>query len=77
MTRAAYALLTALEVLSTTAWTAAATVDRTVLVGPMVRPGAYGERTDHYRLLRTLADVYGLAPVGHSATATPLAHIWK
>jgi phosphatidylinositol-3-phosphatase len=49
----------------------------TLLVGQMVEPGAYGERADHYRLLRTLADMYDLTPIGHSATSTALTDIWR
>ena len=34
----------------------------TMFVGPMVRAGRYTERIDHYRVLRTLEDLYGLTP---------------
>jgi acid phosphatase len=36
----------------------------TFLVGPMVRRGASAQRTDHYGLLRTIEDMYGLPPAG-------------
>jgi acid phosphatase len=49
----------------------------TFLVGPMVRPGTSGQRIDHYALLRTLEDMYGLAPLGSAATAAPLTGIWS
>jgi len=48
----------------------------TVLVGQRVRPGLYGEWTNHYTLLRTLQDAYGLAPLGWAADASPLQSIW-
>jgi len=48
----------------------------TILVGPMVRAGRYGEPTDHYGLLRTLTDLYGAKPVGNSRQANPLTTIW-
>lgn len=48
----------------------------TLLVGQMVRPGLYGERTTHYNLLRTLEDAYGLAPLGQAAAVAPLRTIW-
>jgi len=48
----------------------------TLLVGQRVRPGLYSERMDHYTLLRTLEDAYGLAPLGRAATAPPLRSIW-
>ena len=32
-------------------------------------PGTNGQRVDHYNLLRTITDMYGLAPLGNSAAA--------
>jgi phosphatidylinositol-3-phosphatase len=49
----------------------------TFAVGQRVTPGVIGERTDHYRILRTLQDLYGLAPLGHSAEAAPVAGLWR
>jgi hypothetical protein len=50
----------------------------TVLAGPMVTAGASSDqRIDHYSLLRTLEDMYGLPPLGHAADAEPLAGIWS
>jgi acid phosphatase len=49
----------------------------TVLVGSMVRPGASSQRIDHYSLLRTLEDMYGLPPLGAAAHAAPLTAIWR
>jgi acid phosphatase len=49
----------------------------TILVGPMVRPGRYDERIDHYGLLRTIEDMYGAHPVGLSRQARPLTGIWN
>ena len=48
----------------------------TVLVGPMVVPGTSAQRVDHYNLLRTLEDMYGLPPLGQAADAEPLSGIW-
>jgi acid phosphatase len=48
----------------------------TVLVGPMVTTGAYDQRIDHYSLLRTLEEMYGLPPVGKAAAA-PLTGVWR
>jgi acid phosphatase len=48
----------------------------TVLVGPMVNAGASDQRIDHYSLLRTLEDMYGLPPLGHAADAQPVGGIW-
>lgn len=49
----------------------------TVLVGPMVRPGRYAQRIDHYGLLRTLLDLYGLKPFGKAVDAAPLREVWR
>ncbi len=48
----------------------------TVITGQRVAPGSYAEQVNHYNLLRTLEDGYGLAGIGASATATPLLDIW-
>jgi acid phosphatase len=49
----------------------------TMFVGPMVRPGRYPERIDHVRVLRTLEDLYGLAPTGAAAHAAPIVDVWR
>jgi hypothetical protein len=49
----------------------------TMFVGPMVRAGRYPERIDHFRVLRTLEDLYGLAPTGKAASAAPITGIWR
>ena len=48
----------------------------TIIVGANVRPGVYGERLDHYTLLRTIEDVYGLPALGRAKTVSPLSKIW-
>lgn len=47
-----------------------------VAVGQRVVPGAVTERTDHYRLLRTVEDLYGLPPLGNSAQPTAIVQLW-
>jgi phosphatidylinositol-3-phosphatase len=47
-----------------------------IIVGANVRPGVYGERLDHYRLLRTIEDMYGLPALGRAKSASPLSKIW-
>jgi|tagenome__1003787_1003787.scaffolds.fasta_scaffold20954906_2 hypothetical protein len=49
----------------------------TFAVGSDVPAGPVTERTDHYRLLRTLEDLYGLPPLGHSAATTAIAGLWR
>ena len=48
----------------------------TIFIGPMVRPGRYDEPVTHYRVLRTIEDLYGLAHAGSAAQAQPLTDIW-
>jgi phosphatidylinositol-3-phosphatase len=49
----------------------------TLFIGPMVQPGQYDEAVDHYRVLRTIEDMYGLPAVGESANRTPIADVWQ
>ena len=49
----------------------------TLFVGPMIKPGRYDNRIDHYSALRTLADMYGLTPPGLAMNAQPLENIWQ
>jgi acid phosphatase len=48
----------------------------TLLVGPMVRATTDGRRIDHYTVLRTIEEMYGLPPLGHAASTQPLTGIW-
>jgi acid phosphatase len=49
----------------------------TVAVGEHVVPGPVAGRTDHYGLLRTLEDLYGLPPLGRSAAASATPALWR
>ena len=49
----------------------------TLFVGPMVRPGRYGARIDHYGVLRTLTEMYGLPAFGEAAAADAITGVWK
>ncbi|MGD1066953.1 MAG: alkaline phosphatase family protein [Vulcanimicrobiaceae bacterium] len=48
-----------------------------IFAGPMVQPGRYAQRIDHYNVLRTLADMYGLVPPGHAARVAPITDCWR
>ena len=48
----------------------------TIFVGPMVKVGHYSETINHYNILRTLEDAYGLPYAHNSATATPITDCW-
>lgn len=49
----------------------------TILVGPMVKTGTSAQRIDHYNVLRTLLDFYGLPALGASRDAAPIRGVWK
>ncbi len=49
----------------------------TLFVGPMVKTGKYSESIDHYRVLRTIEDIYKLPHANNSANATPINDVWK
>jgi hypothetical protein len=48
----------------------------TIIVGAKVRPGVYAEQLNHYKLLRTIEESYGLSPLGHAKGVRPLSKIW-
>ncbi|MDB5274626.1 MAG: acid phosphatase [Chitinophagaceae bacterium] len=48
----------------------------TMFVGPMVKQGQYANTINHYNLLRTLEDMYGLTYAGSAATSTPITNCW-
>lgn len=47
----------------------------TIFVGPMVLPGSCSGRIDHFDLLRTLEDMFGLPALGKSAGATTITEV--
>ncbi|GAB3366622.1 MULTISPECIES: alkaline phosphatase family protein [Amycolatopsis] len=49
----------------------------TILSGPMVRTTRSAQPIDHYSVLRTVEDMYGLAPLGEAASARPITGVWK
>jgi len=48
----------------------------TILVGPMVKAGKSDQRINHYNVLRTLLDFYGLPALGESADAEAIKGVW-
>jgi hypothetical protein len=48
----------------------------TIFFGGPVKPGNYGTRIDHYRVLRTIQALFQLPPLGRSALVPPIADIW-
>lgn len=49
----------------------------TIFSGQMVKQGQYNEKIDHYNVLRTVEDMYGLPYIGASATSTSINSCWK
>jgi acid phosphatase len=49
----------------------------TIFLGPMVKPGRYKNHIDHYNVLRTIVEMYGLSPLGASANADPITEVWR
>jgi PKD repeat protein len=48
----------------------------TILTGQRIQQSAYTETVNHYNLLRTIEDAFGLPGIGASASASPLLDIW-
>ncbi|MBV9846715.1 MAG: acid phosphatase [Kutzneria sp.] len=49
----------------------------TIITGAGVKVGNYDENINHYTVLRTIEDAYGLPYAGQSASATPITDIWR
>lgn len=49
----------------------------TIFVGPMVKPGKYHEKINHYNVLRTVEDMYALPHLGSAATTRTISDVWK
>lgn len=49
----------------------------TMFVGEVVKPGKSAQRINHYTLLRTLSEVYGLSILGESKDQQPITGVWK
>jgi acid phosphatase len=48
----------------------------TMIYGDNVRPGAYAEPINHYNVLSTVEQMYGLSKTGLAANAQAIADIW-
>jgi acid phosphatase len=49
----------------------------TLFVGPMVKPGKYAQRIDHYSVLRTILHMHGLPGLNESARAETIGGVWR
>lgn len=48
----------------------------TFFVGPMVKTGQFTKDYNHFNLLRTIEDIYGLSHAGKSQTAEAINDVW-
>ncbi|MEO5559702.1 MAG: alkaline phosphatase family protein [Dokdonella sp.] len=48
-----------------------------VFAGSNLIAGSYNEVVDHYGVLRTLEDMYGLTALANAATAVPITDVWE
>ncbi len=49
----------------------------TLFYGANVRTGQYGNTINHYSVLRTIEDMYGLPYAGAASGATPITNVWS
>jgi acid phosphatase len=49
----------------------------TLFIGPMVKAGTNSQRINHYNVLRTMLDMYGLPALGESVDVQPIKGVWK
>jgi acid phosphatase len=49
----------------------------TAFVGQHVKVGTYSESINHYSILRTIEDAYGLAAIGGAASKSPITDVWQ
>jgi len=47
-----------------------------VFYGAHVKQGSYSETINHYNVLRTIEDMYGLAALANAASAAPITDVW-
>jgi hypothetical protein len=49
----------------------------TLFHGPMVQGGQYSDTINHYNVLRTIEDIYGLGYAGNAIMAQPILNCWN
>lgn len=49
----------------------------TIFVGQMVKTGQYDETINHYNVLRTVEEMYGLKAMANEKTAKPITDVWQ
>jgi acid phosphatase len=49
----------------------------TAFIGQHVKAGSYTDQINHYSVLRTIEDAYGLTPINGAANAATIGNIWQ
>ena len=49
----------------------------TLFVGGMVKHGSYDQKINHYSVLRTIEEIYGLPYAGMSVASSAINNVWK
>lgn len=49
----------------------------TLLIGPMIRPGRYAQRIDHYNVLHTVETIFGLPCIKNECHAADITGMWR
>lgn len=49
----------------------------TMLLGPMIVPGSYAQKVDHYAVLHTIETIVGVACTANACKAPVLARMWQ
>jgi phospholipase C len=49
----------------------------TIFIGAMVKPGKYKQRINHYNILRTTEEMYGLQQLNESANVHLVSEVWQ
>lgn len=49
----------------------------TLLVGPMIRPGRYAQRVNHYNVLHTIETIFGVPCIANECHAADITGVWR
>jgi phosphatidylinositol-3-phosphatase len=49
----------------------------TLMIGPMVKPGSYAQRVDHYSVLRTIETIAGVPCTAYACGSPLIKKIWR
>ncbi|MFZ4704701.1 MAG: alkaline phosphatase family protein [Bacteroidales bacterium] len=49
----------------------------TIFTGQVVKAGEYADTINHYTILRTIEDIYGLPQIGNASASVPITNCWN